>query len=166
MIDLREYSDLARESGAYTDIELDILNEALSVWNRTPGKPNILVELRDGKVLAGFAVMRREEVTEYTFNTQAICVGPSYLGTGAMASLLAKLEEAIRQQADSAILRVETSTQKAAAFGIDALKEAGYSLIGHIPDFYARGNDYFMYAKHLCIQKGEGGNSEAKGDQP
>jgi len=164
MIDLREYSDLARESGAYTDIELDILDEALSAWIKSPGKPNILVELRDGKVLAGFAVMRREEVTEYTFNTQTICVGSSYLGTGAMASLLAKLEGEIRQKADSAILRVETSTQKTAAFDVDALVDAGYSLIGHIPDFYAKGNDYFMYAKHLYIGKKEGGNLEGKGE--
>jgi hypothetical protein len=164
MIDLHEYRDLARESGAYTDIELDILEEALSSWSKNPGKPNILVELRDGKILAGFTVVRREEVTEYTFNAQVICVGPSYLGTGAMGSLLAKLEEEIRQKIDSAILRIETSTQKAVAFGLDALMDAGYSLIGHIPDFYAKGNDYFMYAKHVHIEKKEDDNLAARGE--
>jgi hypothetical protein len=159
MIDLREYHELARESGAYTDIELDILDEALAAWGKSPGKPDIMVELRDGKVLAGFALMRREEVTEYTFNVQAICIGPSFIGTGAIEGLLAKLEDEILARADSAILRIETSTAKSASFGAEMLAKAGYSLIGHIPDFYLKGNDYFMYAKHLRAKEREGGDS-------
>jgi hypothetical protein len=158
MIDLREYEDLARESGAYTDIELDILSEALGAWSKSPGDPDVLVELRDGKTLAGFALMRREGAAENTFNAQAICVGPPYLGPGATRSLLAELEDEIRKKSDSAILRIETSTMKTSAFGAAALEGAGYSLIGHIPDFYARGNDYFMYAKHLHAPGREGGN--------
>jgi hypothetical protein len=165
MIDLSEYRGLAGESGAFTDIELDILDEALASCERSPGKPDILVEIRDGRTLAGFAVMRREEAAEYTFNVQALCLGPSYLGTAVTGSLLARLEEEVRGRAESAILRVETSTAKAAAFGSGALSEAGYSLIGHIPDFYSAGNDYYMYAKHLRPRDGEAAGGSAKGRQ-
>jgi hypothetical protein len=149
MIDLRECRDLLRESGAYTDTELDILDETLAAYSEAPGGAGVLAELRDGKVLAGFALASREEATEFTFSVRAICLGPSYLGTKAAADLLARLEEAVRGNASSSILRVETSSAKSAAFGAASLELAGYFLIGHIPDFYARGNDYFMYAKHL-----------------
>jgi hypothetical protein len=159
MTDLREYRALARESGAFTDIELDILDETLAAWSENPGKLVLLVELRDGKILAGFAVARREEVSDYTFGAQALCLGPSYISNEAPRSLLAKLQDEILSKVGSAILRVETSTAKAAAFGVDALEDSGYSLIGHIPDFYARGNDYFMYAKHLRAEKSAGNSS-------
>jgi hypothetical protein len=161
MIDLREYEDLARETGAYKDIELDILKEAFSAWEKNPGKPYTILEIRDGKVLAGFAVMRREDATDYTFNAQALCIDPSFLGKGVVESLLAMLEEESRRIAPSAILRFETSTEKEAAFGSGALLANGYSLIGHIPDFYAPGNDYFMYAKHLHLGEPKPGEGEA-----
>jgi GNAT superfamily N-acetyltransferase len=165
MIDLREYEGLARETGAYKDIELEILKEAFSAWEKNPGKPYTILELRDGKLLAGFAVMRREEATDYSFNVQAFCIDPSYLGKGVAGSLLSMLEDETRRIASSAILRFETSTEKEAAFGAGALSGAGYSLIGHIPDFYARGNDYYMYAKHLHPRepKGEDGSGEGGG---
>jgi GNAT superfamily N-acetyltransferase len=153
MIDLREYESLARETGAYEDIELDILKEAFTAWTKNPGNPYTILELRDGKVLAGFAVARRGETTEYSFDAQAFCVDPSYLGKGVAERLLAMLEEETLRLAPSAILRFETSTRKEEAFGAGALSSAGYSLIGHIPDFYAPGNDYFMYAKHLHLRK-------------
>ncbi len=163
MIDLREYRAVAGDSGAFTDIELDILDEALSARERNPGNADMLVEVRDGRTLAGFAVARREEAAEYTFNVQALCVGPSYVGTAVVGSLLALLEDEVLGKAGSAIVRVETSTAKAAALGPRALADAGYSLIGHIPDFYSAGNDYFMYAKHLRPREGEGGEGSGTG---
>jgi ribosomal protein S18 acetylase RimI-like enzyme len=167
MIDQREYEGLARETGAYKDIELDILKEAISAWEKSPGNPYTILEIRDGKVLAGFAVMRREEATDYTFNAQAFCVDPSYLGKGVVDNLLSMLEREARSIAPSAILRFETSTEKEAAFGAGLLSARGYSLIGHIPDFYAAGNDYYMYAKHLHHRepKPEEGAASGEGEK-
>ena len=59
MIDNREYESLARETGALRDIELEILKETISTWRERPGDPYTLIEVRDGKILAGFAVMGR-----------------------------------------------------------------------------------------------------------
>jgi GNAT superfamily N-acetyltransferase len=168
MIDIRELEGLARETGAYEDIELDILREAFTAWGKNPGSPYTILELRDGKVLAGFAVMRRGETTDYSFDAQAFCVEPSYVGKGVAERLLDMLEEETLRLAPSAILRFETSTKKEAASGAGALTGAGYSLIGHIPDFYSQGNDYYMYAKHLHLSKhkpGEGEPSEGKGEK-
>jgi hypothetical protein len=149
MIDQREYLNLARESGAYSDIELDILGETLAEWSEDADARAILVELRDGKTLAGFATVRREEASDSTFGVQDLCVGAAFKGTGVIGDLLAKLEGEILRGTGSAILRIETSTVKTAAFGPGALERSGYSLIGHIPDFYVRGNDYYMFARHL-----------------
>jgi GNAT superfamily N-acetyltransferase len=149
MIDLSEYEGLARETGAFKDIELEILKETLLAWQKRPGEPYSSLELRDGRVLAGFAVLCREGSTDHTFDLQALCVEPSYVDKGVTASLLGMVEDEILRSESSAILRFETSKRKEAAIGSGILSERGFALIGHIPDFYASGDDYFMYAKHL-----------------
>jgi GNAT superfamily N-acetyltransferase len=156
MIDPSEYVGLARETGVYEDIELDMLKDALAAWERGPGDPNGLVELRDGKVLAGFILVCRDESANHSFDARAFCVDPSYAGKGIADRLLETLEERTLERESSAILRFETSARKEAAFGEGALARAGYALIGHIPDFYGRGNDYLMYAKHLRLRAVEG----------
>ncbi len=149
MIDIAEYEELARETGAYKDIELEILKEALSAWRQKPGDPYTLLELRDGKVLAGFAVLYRETGTEHSFDILAICVEPSYIGKSVADRLVALVEEEIQGSESSAILRFETSASKEAAIGSGTMSRHGFALMGHIPDFYAPGDDYFMYARHL-----------------
>ncbi len=149
MIDPREYEGLARETGAFKDIELEILKESIAEWQKNPGEPYTILELRDGKVLAGFAMSCKEANTDYTFDMRALCVDPSYVGKGVTASLLGMLEAELLRSGSSAILRIETSSQKEAAIGKGVLLELGYALIGHIPDFYSPGDDYYMFAKHL-----------------
>jgi ribosomal protein S18 acetylase RimI-like enzyme len=149
MIDLREYEGLALETGAFKDIELVILKEAFAAWRLKPGDPYTILEIRDGRVLAGFAVACRQASTDFSFDLRALCVDPAYVGTGVASSLLGMLEEELRNKEASAILRVETSTRKEAAVGTGVLTERGYALMGHIPDFYEAGDDYYMYAKHL-----------------
>lgn len=149
MMDTSEYEGLARETGAFKDIELEILKEAFEAWQKKPGDPYTILEVRDGKILAGFAIVCKQSTAEFTFDLRAMCVDPSYVGKSVTASILGMLEEELLRQAPSAILRIETSTHKEAAFGKGILAEQGYALIGHIPDFYETGEDYFMYAKHL-----------------
>lgn len=149
MIDLSEYEGLARETGAFKDIELDILKESFAAWQQRPGDPYTVFELRDGKILAGFVVLCREMGTEYTFDIRAICVDPSYIGKGVTSNLVAMAEAEILKSESSAILRFETSRSKEAAIGAGVLSQRGFALIGHIPEFYAPGDDYYMYAKHL-----------------
>jgi GNAT superfamily N-acetyltransferase len=149
MIDIREYEQLARETGAYKDIELEILKETLLLWKDRPGDPYTLLELRDGKILAGFVVASRTPNTEFTFDVRDFCIDQAYIGKGVSARLVEMLEEEVGRIARSAIVRVETSRRKEDALGRGTLAEAGYALIGHIPDFYEPGDDYFIFAKHV-----------------
>jgi ribosomal protein S18 acetylase RimI-like enzyme len=159
MIDVGEYEQLARESGAYKDIELDILREALLAWEKTPGEPYTLLELRDGKVLAGFAIVARTPNTDYSFDVRAICIEGAYAGKGVSQRLLEMLEGEIEGQGGQAILRFELSSRKVDALGDGLFNQAGYVLLGHIEDFYSEGDDYYMYAKHLDAREAQAGDS-------
>jgi ribosomal protein S18 acetylase RimI-like enzyme len=159
-MDIREYEALARETGAYKDIEIEILRESLASWEKRPNEPYTIMEIRDGKILAAFLALLHEEGTDYSYTIQTICVDPSYLETGVVDKLLDGLEAECLKLRPSAILRFELSSEKEKALGLGVLESRGYGLIGHIPDFYAKGSDYFMYAKIIHRrnpdEKGEG----------
>lgn len=154
MADITEYARLAQDSGAFRDIELDILKDSLRASIERPRAPYVSVELRDGRLLAGFGLVSRTPNTEFTFDVAALCVDPAYVGKGIGRRLVELLEEEVLGQADSGILRFETSTRKRAAAGPELLEDCGYSLIGHIADFYEKGDDYFIFARHLFRQRG------------
>ncbi len=149
MVDTGEYESLARESGAYRDIEFEMLKEMLAAWKTRPGNPYTALELRDGKLLAGFALFARAPNTDFTYDIHALCVDPAYRSTAAGLRLIEMIEEEALRADTFAIIRCEISARKAAAVGEGLFDEAGYSLIGHIPNFYERGDDYFMYARHI-----------------
>jgi hypothetical protein len=150
---IRDYERLARTTGAYLDIEFEILAESLRTWAKQPEGPNTLVELRDGDALEGFALLCRVANTDFTFDVRAFCVDPSYAAQGEDRRLLAMIEKEALGQDGSAIIRFEMSKRKEKAVGKGLLVEAGYALIGHIPDFYGHGDDYFMFAKHVFASR-------------
>lgn len=155
MTDIRDYLQLAREAGAYKDIELEILKETLLAWTERPGDPCSVVELRDGRVLAGFAVFARTAGTEYTWDVRALCVDPIYRGKGVGERLADLIEEEILSAHPQGIIRVEISKRKEDAVGSGFLLARGFSLIGHIESFYESGDDYYIYAKHVSLHERE-----------
>lgn len=149
MTDTSVYEKLAFETSAFRDIELEIIKEAVRSWMEAPGKPYYEAEVRDGRILAGFAVISKAGNTEYTYDVAAFCIDPGYRDKGVGASLLGLLETDLLSHEYSAILRFETSTHKLGSMGADLLPSSGYTLIGHIEDFYEKGDDYYIYARHL-----------------
>lgn len=149
MIDIRDYEQLAHESGAFQDIEIEILREALLLSQKEPAGPYRAVEVRDGKILAGFALMFRASNVEFTFDVTALCIDEDYQDKGIGAKLVELLSQEVLKIEKSAILRFETSSRKLMAMGEGLLPSLGYVLLGHIADFYEKGDDYFIYARHL-----------------
>lgn len=166
MMDIAEYEGLAREMGAFLDIELDILKESLLASASGQAGSCSLAEVRDGRILAGFALLVRTANTDYTWDVTAFCVDPSYRDKGIGARLVQLLEEHCLEAAPSAILRFETSSRKIGGLGPELLPGAGYSLIGHIVDFYGKGDDYFIYARHLLRPRPEAAPGEGEGKAP
>lgn len=155
MTDIRDYIELARETGAFKDIEVDILKETLLAWLERPGDPCSVVELRDGKILAGFAVYARTLGTDFTWDVRAFCVDSIYRGKGVGQRLADLIEEEILNRAEQGIIRAELSRKKEVAVGEGFLLDSDFTLIGHIADFYELGDDYYIYAKHVSIHAHE-----------
>jgi GNAT superfamily N-acetyltransferase len=173
MVEIHEYEQLAKDTGAFKDIELEMLKETLQAWKSRPGDPFTLLDLRDGRILAGFAILARAPDTDFTFDVRAICIERAYIGTGVGKRLIEMVEEEAMRDTSSAIVRFETSRRKEDAIGRGVYTESGYLAIGHIADFYEAGDDYFIYAKHLHrsekpkdTEKAGGGKAEgaAAGD--
>lgn len=147
MINIREYELLTLETGAFKDIELDILKEALEAWKLNPGNPYELIELRDGRMLAGYCLYYRSPNTEYTYDVHSFVVGRDYRSSAVGQRLLELLEEAILAKERYAVLRVETSRTKEASLGAEFFNMNGFQTIGHIPGFYELDNDYYIYVR-------------------
>ncbi len=147
MINIREYELLSMETGAYRDIELDILKEALATWKERPGAPFELIELRDGTVLAGFCLYYRSPNTDYTFDVHTFVVGRDYRNKAVGPRLIELLEERIRESCRFAVIRIETSRVKENSVGDSFFQGIGFQTIGHIPSFYDAENDYYIYVR-------------------
>lgn len=150
MMETRDYEQLALESGVYKDIELDILIDTLDSWKARPGSPYSLVEVRDSREPAGFCLFQRAANTESTFDIHTFLVGRDYRGKGAAEKLLDLLAEEILASVRSAMIRIETSSTKENAVEPRFFTARGFETIGHIPDFYGPGNDYWIYAKQVA----------------
>lgn len=147
MINIREYELLSLETGAFKDIELEILKETLNAWKERPGNPYNLIELRDGRVLAGFCLYYRSPHTDHTYDLHTFVVGRDYRNGAVGPRLLELLEERIREDGAYAVIRVETSKIKEHTISATFYEDRGFQTIGHIPGFYDDDNDYFIYVK-------------------
>ncbi len=163
MINIREYELVSLETGAYRDIELDILKETLATWKENPGKPFELIELRDGSILAGFCLYYHAPNTEYTFDVHTFVVGRDYRNKAVGPRLIELLEERLLETRKYAVIRMETSRVKENAIGDEFFQSIGFQTIGHIPGFYDAENDYYIYVKAVSsIQLKE----QAPGEKP
>lgn len=149
MTDLRYYILLASESGVYKDIELDIMKEALEEWERRSDGKSTLVELALSGRVSGFALFGPHNGTDYTYELKWLVVDRLSSRQGVGIQLLERVQEEILRAKPNAVLSVETSSVKEGAVGAGFYLQAGFSLIGRIPDFYGKGDDYLMYAKHI-----------------
>ncbi len=154
-MNINEYMQISRESGAYRDIELDILEETLRIWKENPGVNFEIIELRDGSILAGFCLYNKIPHTDFSFDIISFIVGRDYKNKPVGIRLLELLEENLVQNRHYSIIRVETSCIKEQALGDNFFLDSGFQMLGHIPSFYDRDNDYFIYIKAVFPPKNE-----------
>jgi ribosomal protein S18 acetylase RimI-like enzyme len=144
-----EYVRIASDTGMYQEIELEILEETIKTQLAEPGKPYMMVEVRDGKALAGFALFHKIHGTDCTWDIHTILIDLNYQGMGIGSRLLALIEEKICLTDPIAVVRVEISKKREVLIEDGLFLSAGYMLIGHIPDYYEPGNDYCIYTRYL-----------------
>jgi ribosomal protein S18 acetylase RimI-like enzyme len=165
MTDIRYYILLAGETGVFKDIELEIMKETLEEWENRSDSPSTLIELSASGRISGFAYYSPVHGTEFTFDVKWLVVDKQSRKQGIGRQLLERIETEILKIKRNAILTAETSTRKETVAGDGFYSSIGFSLIGHIPDFYGAGDDFLMYAKHLrppeeaAEKSGEDGDS-------
>ncbi len=161
MTDIRYYILLAGETGVFKDIELEIMKETLEEWESRPESLSTLIELSSSGRVAGFAYFCPVHGTEHTFDVKWLVVDKLSRMQGIGRQLIERIEVEILKQTSNAILSVETSTRKESIVSEGFYSSIGFSLIGHIPDFYAKGDDFFMYAKHIRPPEEAAGDEDA-----
>lgn len=150
-IDLKEFERTARMSGILSGVESDLLHETLLSWQSSPGDPYTLLESRDGKILAAFAIICRISGRESTYDLRYLVVDRDYRSTAGGKRILEMIDEDVLLKHNFAVIRIETSDRKIAGIGADILEAAGYICIGHIPGYYGEKDDY-RYLVHAAYR--------------
>jgi len=148
-IDTLEYESLASDTGVYGGVDMDILRETISAWKASPGDPYTMLELRDGKTLAAFAIVSRTNGREATFDIRYLALDRDYRSSEAGARILDMIEEDLLKKYSYAVIRLETSGKKITNLGLSRYESAGYKIIGHLSGYYGDDNDYYYLVKTI-----------------
>lgn len=147
--DFKEYEAVTINSGTFAGVEADLIVEILKDWQKAPGQPYTLLELRDGKTLVAFAIIHRVSGRNFTFDIRFIVLDRDYRSTSAIQHLFEMIDEELLKKIPFAVIRIEISSVKKNSLGENALENAKYCQIGHIAAYYGEGNDFFFYIKAI-----------------
>ena len=148
-IDMQEFERVAGNTGVFKGVEIDLLHETLLSWKSSPGDPYTVLELRDGKTLAAYAIISKVTSRESTYDIRYFVVDRDYRSTTGAKSLFALIDEDLLKKNPYAVIRLETSGKKLASLGVSSFEEAGYKSIGHILGYYGKDDDYFYLIKTI-----------------
>ncbi|MCX7775097.1 MAG: hypothetical protein N2067_03245 [Spirochaetaceae bacterium] len=149
MLDFREYQTIALNTNAFKGVELDLMEEILGDWKRSPGEPYTVLELRDGKTLASFAIIQRVSGRNFTFDLRYLVLDRDYHATSAIHHMLKLIDTELLRKIPFAVIRLEISGAKYRSLGEKVLEEAGYCMLGHIQGHFGEHDDFYYYVKAI-----------------
>jgi len=94
-IDFKEYEQVATNCGSLVGVEVDLMLEILKEWQAAPGKEYTLLELRDGKALAAFAIIHKVAGRNFTFDIRFLVLDRDYRSTPVMSHLFELIDQEI-----------------------------------------------------------------------
>ena len=144
-----EYTRLGERTGFFRPIEIDILHEVITDYQKAPGKDYFFFEeTQDGK-LAGFVIFGRTPLTDFAWDIYWIAVAHDIQGRGVGRRLVERTEEFILKDHKKAVIRIETSGKKQYEATLVFYKKTGFAQAGAIPDFYSEGDSLLNYYKTI-----------------
>ena len=146
-LDMQEFERVANHTGVFKSVEVDLLHETLLSWKSSQGDPYTVLELRDGKALAAFAIIGRIAGRESTFDIRYIVLDRDYRTPQVGKRILEMIDNDLLGKASFAVIRLETSTSKVGNMGANTYEEGGYKVIGHIAGYYGEYDDYYYLMK-------------------
>ena len=140
---------LAEKTEAFTERELAVLAEVLedSLLNLEEGYR--FEEIAQEGNLSGFLIWGRTPMTEKGYDIYWIAVDPILQGRGFGKRLMARVEDAAREETDGCILRLETSGREEYSRQRHFYGSCGFIEAGRIRDFYRLGDDLVTYVKYV-----------------
>jgi ribosomal protein S18 acetylase RimI-like enzyme len=135
-------------TGAFRPDEIAVAMDLIDI-GLTPGGGGYLfvVAELDGDV-AGYACFGATPCTLGTFDLYWIAVDKRLHGSGIGRTLVAHVEERVREAAGRMIL-IETGGKPSYSAQRGFYLSAGYREVARVPDFYEQGDDRVIYAKKL-----------------
>jgi len=106
----------------------------------------ILVDEADRPL--SYACFGQTPMTDATFDLYWMVTAAAVRGQGCGRRLLGALEQALAVRRARTI-RVETSSLEGQGGALRFYQQAGYAVVGRIPDFYRPGDDLITLAKRL-----------------
>jgi len=100
------------------------------------------------EAVVGYVCFGATPMTEATFDLYWIVVDPAARGRGTGSTLLSATERHLAARGVMT-LRIETSSQEGQGGAARFYRRHGYEQVGHIADFYRRGDDLLTFAKRL-----------------
>ena len=141
---------LARRTRAFTERELAVLDEVLEDCLLKPEEGYRYEGITQEGALSGFLIWGRTPMTEKGYDIYWIAVDPALQGKGLGKALMAKVEEAAREETRGCILRLETSGREDYRRQRHFYGSCGFVEAGRIRDFYRTGDDLVTYVKHVA----------------
>ncbi|MFH1459379.1 MAG: GNAT family N-acetyltransferase [Candidatus Omnitrophota bacterium] len=150
---INDYIDVAKNTEAFTEGELDILREVLEdLQNNKKTSYHLLEEEVEGK-LVGFTLFGRTPLTEFTWDIYWLIVDKLFQGKGVGKSLLVRTEEFIKGKIPRAAIKLETSTRKKYSAAHGLYKRNKFMEAGKLPNFYSEGDDMIIFYKEIFAEE-------------
>lgn len=147
--DVMTLVEMARETGVFKPLEIDVLEEVLADYLDEPGGEgyHCYSDEQDGE-LRGFVCYGPNTMTDQTWDLYWIVTNKRLQGHGIGTELLGFAEDDMRKQRGR-LLMIETSSlpnyEPTRAFYL----KRGYEQVAVIPDFYSDGDSLVMFRKRL-----------------
>lgn len=149
MLPLAEYSGLAEKTGFFRPVEIDILKEVITDYQKAPGKDYFFFEEKGKELISGFVIFGRTPLTDFSWDIYWIAVGKDSQGKGVGRRLLKRVEDFILADNEKAVIRIETSGKEQYDSTRNFYDRTGFKEAGKIPDFYAEGDSLLNYYKTI-----------------
>jgi len=135
--------------GAFTSEEVGIAQQILDEALVAGPESGYTLFVADGEGRArGYVCVGRTPLTESTWHVYWICVDPAFQRKGVGRALQQHAEHAVAAAGGSRLV-LETSGKPSYAPARVFYEQAGYAVVGRIPDYYRSGDDCVLYCKRL-----------------
>jgi GNAT superfamily N-acetyltransferase len=147
--DLPAILETARSVGVFNDEEVRTVDELFQGYLKDPVASGYnFLSCTDGKAVLGFACWGPTALSQGATDLYWICTAQGAQGRGVAAALFAAVEAAVRALGRW-LLVIWTSSRVEYAPARSFYLRMGCALQTQIVDFYARGEDLYVYIKRI-----------------